>query len=125
MFVQDNTMYVAGTKSVKDALDDVLIPMQLTRFSDRYISAATMAKETKPDRVVGHSLGGAVALELGPKIGAKTETYGAPVISLKKSDDRHAHWGDPIAILDRGATRTVRLGNPHSYSGYKGSSRKP
>ena len=114
-----DTLFVAGTKSLQDVWDDIKIPFGLTSFSDRY-QQADRVLEANPQirRVVGHSLGGAVALELAqnhPRIGS-TETYGAPVFSCEGSDQRNRHWLDPVAMLDSGADTTVPRGfNPHSY----------
>ena len=67
-------------------------------------------------RVVGHSLGGAVTLELqraNPNL--KTVTYGAPVISLS-GGERHRALFDPVAMFDFGATTELPRGiNPHGY----------
>ena len=69
-------------------------------------------------RVVGHSLGGAVALELAknhPRL-KETETHGAPVFSFEGSSQRHRHWLDPVAMMDSGADTTVPQElNSHSY----------
>ena len=114
-----DTLFVAGTKSLQDVWDDLKIPFGLTSFSDRY-KQADRVLEANPQirRVVGHSLGGAVALELAknhPRLRA-TETYGAPVFSFEGSDQRHRHWLDPVAMLDSGADTTVPQElNPHSY----------
>jgi hypothetical protein len=75
------------------------------------------------DRVVGHSLGGSVALQLQKdKDIPFSRTYGAPVVDLnpfQKNVERYRHPLDPFSILDRGASN-VMTSNPytHSYAGY-------
>ena len=114
------TLYVAGTKSIRDVWDDLKIPLGLTSLSHRY-GEADRVLDASPQikRVVGHSLGGAVALELQkshPQLNLQSETYGAPVMSLSGSNQRHRHWLDPVAIFDWGAQTTLQEGlNPHSY----------
>jgi pimeloyl-ACP methyl ester carboxylesterase len=63
---------------------------------------------------VGHSLGGSVVLEMQkqyPDRTFKTTTYGAPVKSITTPDNidnkRFRNIGDPISILDRGATNAI------------------
>ena len=100
--------------------DDLKIPLGLTSWSQRY-GEADRVLDASPQirRVVGHSLGGAVALELQnshPQLKLQSETYGAPVLSLSGSSQRHRHWLDPVSILDFGAQTTLHQGlNPHSY----------
>ena len=65
VYTEGSTMYVAGTKSLQDVFDDLKIPFGLTALSQRYKDAErTLSAMPQLSRVVGHSLGGAVALEL-------------------------------------------------------------
>ena len=65
VWTEGSTMYVAGTKSAGDVWGDLKIPLGLTSWSQRYKDAErTLQAMTQVSRVVGHSLGGAVALEL-------------------------------------------------------------
>ena len=120
VFLHKDTLYVAGTRwdHPHDLLDDLSIPLHLMTSSQRYQDAlAAVTPTTK--RVVGHSLGGAVALELQKRKGLKSITYGAPVISGSSSSDRRKHPGDPFAMFDWGAKSIPSSGwNPHSFSGY-------
>ena len=67
-------------------------------------------------RIVGHSLGGAVSLELGKqRPDLKTRTYGAPVVSMT-GGERYRSAGDPVSASDWGAKTTAPTSlNPHSY----------
>jgi hypothetical protein len=113
------TLYVAGTKSLRDMWGDLKIPFWPTSCSKRY-QKADRVLDASPQirRVVGHLLGGAVALELQrshPQLNLASETYGAPIASLSGSGQRHRHWLDPVAIFDWRADTTLPQGlNPHS-----------
>jgi len=115
VFTQGSTMYIAGTKSARDVADDLLIPLGLTAHGQRYADAEAHLKPSIT-RVVGHSLGGSVALELASKHGLESEVYGTPVLSLAPSAKRHRHNWDPISMFDRGASSTSSPSwNPHGY----------
>ena len=78
----------------------------------------------KVKHLVGHSMGGNVALELqkeNPIL--KSTTYGAAVWQpfSTKQGDRYRHGGDPFSMLDRGAKTIGSSWNPvsaHSFDGY-------
>ena len=78
----------------------------------------------KVKHLVGHSMGGNVALELqkeNPNL--KSTTYGAAVWQpfSTKQGDRYRHGGDPISMLDRGAKTIGSSWNPlsaHEFTGY-------
>ena len=61
-----DTLYVAGTHSLRDVLDDTLIPLHLVRNSQRYQQAlaALQSANGRVKYLSGHSLGGAVAAVL-------------------------------------------------------------
>ena len=88
-YVAGDSLFLAGTKSARDVWDDLKIPFGMTNRSQRYEDANRVLKANPQiRRIVGHSLGGAVALELQkehPEM--KTVTYGAPVIfSLRRRE---------------------------------------
>ena len=118
VFVSGETEYIAGTKSFGDVIDDAAIPLGMTARTTRYRDASrTLVANPKIRRVIGHSLGGAVALQLQkdhPTL--KSTTYGAPVFSFSGSSERRRSLGDPISMLDFGARETApTTWNPHSY----------
>jgi len=117
VFKQGDTMYIAGTRlpSPSDIVDDLMIPLGLTSHGHRYADAE---KQLNPQikRVVGHSLGGSVALELAKNHNLRSEVYGTPALSFEPSATRHRHDWDLVSIFDRGASSTPSPGwNPHSY----------
>lgn len=87
-----------------------------TRSTPRGRAAETMFQMYRPGRVVGHSLGGAVALDLAEDHSVAAETYGAPVVSFNSSSHRHRDYLDPVSMFDFGAVN--RLSFPHSFRGY-------
>ena len=133
-----DTLYIAGTHSLRDVLDDALIPLHLVRNSQRYQQAlaALQRADGRVKYLSGHSLGGAVAAvlqedavagRLGPKYRGFREvrTYGAPLLHSDQIPNLHAYrraW-DPISALDSGAaTTSAPTWNPHSYNGYNRTS---
>ena len=76
-------------------------------------------------RVVGHSLGGSVALELAKNKGIElSRTFGAPVADTnffkRGSNERFRHPLDPVSIFDRGATwGGIVADQPHTYGGFR------
>jgi pimeloyl-ACP methyl ester carboxylesterase len=118
-YVAGDTLYVAGTKfnGPRDVWDDLKIPFGLTNRSQRYEDASRVLKAMPQiKRIVGHSLGGAVALEIQKtRPDLKSVTYGAPLFTAS-AGERYKTVLDPIAMFDVGATTTVQRGlNPHSY----------
>ena len=118
-----------GTKAGEKASD-------LTKYMTKDLGDSTkihryeQAKEElekqgdKVKHLVGHSMGGNVALELqkeDPSL--KSTTYGAAVWQPFSTEqgDRYRHGGDPISMLDRGAKTIGSSWNPvsaHAFTGY-------
>jgi pimeloyl-ACP methyl ester carboxylesterase len=132
-YAYGNTLYIAGSHTAKDWYDDVTkVPVWGDlRNATRY-QQAEKALKANPNitNVVGHSLGGSVALELQKNhAGLSSRTYGAPVWDPLGRDrsggahvDRYRNFLDPVSILDRSATNSVKW-NPldsksltHDYS---------
>ena len=99
-YPEGDTLYVAGTKSIRDVWDDLKIPFGLTSWSQRY-GDADRVLDASPQirRVVGHSLGGAVALEL------QNRTH--------SSTSRARLTGRP-SVRSRGAVRDIDTGSTPS-----------
>ena len=117
VYVHGDQLFVAGTSSLGDAVDDTGIPFGMTSRSQRGIDVdKVLQKMPQIRRVVGHSLGGAVALDVqGRRPELKTTTYGAPVASFQ-GGERYRHYGDPVSALDFGAHNSAPKGlNPHNY----------
>jgi pimeloyl-ACP methyl ester carboxylesterase len=109
-------MYVAGTRTLRDWAFNVAIPFGMTRNLDRYASVMNHIEANNISRIVGHSMGGSVALEAGRSLpGVDVTTYGAPVISSTPGD-RHRDTLDPFSAFDLGAT-THGLMLPHTFKG--------
>ena len=122
--VQGDTMYIAGTSNLKDVYDDITkIPFFGTITDSTRYNQAKTALDLNPNitKIVGHSLGGSVALEFqknNPKY--NTTTYGAPVLQIgSKQGNRYRFPFDPVSYLDNGAITVDKINiNPHSYSNY-------
>ena len=120
------SMIIKGTSSAQDVWDDLKIPFHMTEQSDRYQQAENvylqLVNQGLPvDTVIGHSLGGSVALQLAKNYGLESRTYAAPVLDLNpfQKTDRYRYMLDPVSVLDRGANTSWSLRmNPHSYGGF-------
>ena len=129
------TEFVKGSTTATDWYDDFTkFPFGNTANSERYNQAWSayndLSASGQPvDRIVGHSLGGAVALEMANNLRKKgknveTRTYGAPVLDLmprafqKNAPERYRHPLDPVSIADRGAKWGSVKAYPHSYTGF-------
>ena len=131
------TLYIAGTKSFQDAVDDVKLPFYQTRNTKRYKDVDKFIKDYAIDidgktnygikNIVSHSLGSAVGQQINDDYGSifQTRSYGAPFISRQRPDDtgqnlRIRGSNDVVSMFDRGAI-TIPKGslNPldnHSYA---------
>ena len=122
------TEYVKGSSTARDWFDDVsLIPFGQTAHAQRYKQAEKAYNDLQASgqpvkRIVGHSLGGSVALEMQKTHNIpSSRTFGAPVLDFnsRQNPERYRHPLDPFSVLDRGATWGRMALNPHSYSGYE------
>lgn len=110
-------MYIAGTSSFRDVTDDALLPIGEVQKTQRYVMAVNQFEHAEEPvlRVVGHSLGGAVALALANRYNLAYDVYANPGVSWRRDPHRHRARFDPISILDRGASSSSsRTWNPHA-----------
>ena len=154
-YVEDNKLYIAGSHTPTDWFDDVtkipqwgdvpggLIPivdMMNTWWVMKFLGTGDLRQAArykagqedllsnkKIDWVGGHSLGGAVALQLQkdyPNRVKKTVTWGAPVwdpFGRQKKEigqenvDRYSNKGDLVSIFDNSARKTNHP-NPLDYA---------
>ena len=127
--IDGDTLYVAGTKNLKDWYDDITkLPFGLTKHADRYKDAEKALKENPQIKnLVSHSLGSSVSDELRkqhPDKESKLKAlYGSPFIDFgnKKHENRFRHRGDLISMFDSGSKVVGGSFNPlkaHEYSNY-------
>ena len=127
-----HTLYVKGTVDAQDWWDDFTkVPAwgdlrESRRYKDaeRAYDFFTQRGEAI-DRVVGHSLGGSVALELQKNKAIDfSRTFGAPVLDPnpmhRGTVERVRHPLDPVSVLDRGAKWGPLMAYPHTYTGFTG-----
>ena len=111
-----DTLYVSGSSSLRDWQHNVLIPLGQVRQTPRYSQAVTYLSLYGPrvTRVVGHSLGAAVATALAADYGLTAVRYNRPGVSWERDVSSHRHAFDLVSVLDRGAQTTYST-HPHSY----------
>ena len=132
-----NKLFIAGTKDPIDFLDDLKLPFNNTlnlttrgRTADAYYRS-----HGEIDTLIGHSLGGSVALSLekqykkegnNPYGIVQSKTFGSPTVSANftnKNLNIIIYFGDPISALDFGRTTVMpSMGfrwknSAHSYKG--------
>lgn len=73
------SLYIPGTRSFHDVMDDLTIPFGALKFTKAYDDAKRAFLRNTPGRVVGHSLGAAVAAELSKRYAVYDVGYGSPV----------------------------------------------
>jgi hypothetical protein len=127
------TMYIRGSQTGRDWYDDFFrVPAwgeshDIEMYDNASKAYDKLLSEGKPvDRVVGHSLGGSVALQLQKDRDIPlSRTFGAPVLDFdpgvthKVLAERYRHPLDPVSVLDRNATWGPLKGYPHMYGGFK------
>ena len=126
------TMYVKGTVDAQDWWDDFTkIPVwgnlhESRRYKDSERAYNDLLQKGFPiDRVVGHSLGGAVALQQqADKNIDFSRTFGAPVMDIagifhRGTVERYRHPLDPVSIFDRGATWGGLQAYSHTYGSFQ------
>ena len=135
-FVDRNVEYIAGTNPFdpRDLLDDLMIPLNMTRYGHRFEQAEkTLQEHPEVTRLVGHSLGAATSSALQKMYYGKRDLhvvgYGSPelkVSSLPTPDTvQFRHGGDPISGLDGEAMSIGSSLNPFVAHNYEGYAEKP
>jgi hypothetical protein len=146
-YTHGTTTYIAGSHTARDWWDDVTkIPFWGDSHNIYRMRMAQKALAANPQttRVVGHSLGGAVALQAqkdNPKLASRT--YGAPVWDPFFGTDnqergygifdkaqgkpggveRYRSFGDPVSFFDGSAKSSMpgkealSMSGPHAYQG--------
>jgi hypothetical protein len=130
------SLYIKGSSTPTDFAEDLtMIPFNRTNQSERYQQAMRtyddlLHRGNEVKRVVGHSLGGSVALEMQKNLAKKgmkidSRTFGAPVDDktpfgryFGQKQERYRHPADVVSVLDRSAQWGNWKANPHSYRGF-------
>jgi len=131
LYINNNKLYIAGTSSLRDVYDDLKIPFQLTRYSQRYKDAEKVLRNNPDiDTLIGHSLGSSVSLELNKNHynKYKTRNYSSPVFDMFKNNsvnDKNLRFKtnyDIISMFDKNAINiskpSINPLNLHSYENY-------
>jgi len=117
--VKGDTMYIAGTHSMRDVITDISIPFGMIERTERYRQARDiLAKNPDVTTVVGHSLGGIIAEHLVKNSShLSAVSYSAPSISNYRNVEYRRNYLDPISGLNISAasTRYSLRRNPHGY----------
>jgi hypothetical protein len=115
--IQDNKLFIAGTRDMGDVLDWTKLPMNTFNKSKIYKNAEkALIDNPEITQVIGHSAGGSAALQLEKDYhnkGLTSITYSAPVFSIAdtkqvvgKQEDkpmRFFHPGDLVSSMDMNA----------------------
>ena len=116
--------FIAGTRDFpRDHIDDITLQMNGTLNKTKRGRDADMyyRSHNEIDTVIGHSLGGSVALALekqykkegnNPYGLIQSKTFGAPIISgsFSGTNPNRIRWaGDPISALDFNSTTAPQL----------------
>lgn len=117
-----DSLFIAGTRTAADWIRNASIPFGGVKSFPRY-QAAKRAVHAKITRVVGHSMGGSVAIALAQSMPRLSyTTYDAPEFDQFGIDSTHGASGhryrdtlDPVSVFDGGAN-TIGLRTPH-YAG--------
>jgi len=118
-YIWGDTLYIAGSHTARDWFDDVTkVPFWGDlRGAERYQAAEKALKAHKNiRRVIGHSLGGSVALELQKNYkGLASRTYGAPVWDPLGQDymkygkvERYNNLFDPVSMFDKSVNSSFK-----------------
>ena len=142
MYKTGKTLYISGTTGkdgsiTRDILDDLIhLPSRSAERTEKYKDAIKMLEQSPEiTRLVGHSLGSAVANTLDQNFPNRFETtvYATPAVKPKrkqgeKQDPRHRDFrnpNDPVSMLDGYAiTSDFNETNPivaHGFANFAGN----
>ena len=140
LYKTGKTLYISGTTGkdgsiTRDILDDLIhLPSRSAERTEKYKDAIKMLEQSPEiTRLVGHSLGSAVANTLDQNFPNKYETtvYATPAVKPKrkgKQDPKHRDWrnpNDPVSALDGYAiTSDFNDPNPivsHGFANFAGN----
>ena len=121
-----NTLFIAGTRNLKDVSQWPKIPLFKTKDSNIYnIAKKYLDEHPNIANLVGHSYGGSAALQFQKDNNKyETRTYGAPVFDPIPRNpwhkpQRYCNRVDPVCSADLGAEKQEHLTNfnlnTHSY----------
>ncbi len=128
VYIHGDTLYIAGSHTWRDVFDDLTkVPFYGdVRESERYQQAEKALKENPQIKhVIGHSLGGTVALELEKNYPDRVEwsrTYGAPVLDITTEHEmdprvsRYRNLFDGFSVFDNAANVSIKWNPFDSYS---------
>ena len=137
IYQNGSILYIAGTKSLQDAFDDVKLPFYQTRHTKRYKDVDKFIKDgtievdgkklTGISDVISHSLGSAVGQQINNDYGNifRSRSYGSPFVSGQRPEDtgtnlRIRKAGDVVSMFDNATINLNRSSlNPldnHSYA---------
>ena len=136
IYQNGSILYIAGTKSFSDAIDDLKLPFYQTRNTKRYkdvdkfIQDGTIEVDGKKltgiTDVISHSLGSSVGAQINKDYGNifRSRSYGSPFVSSQRPEDTGTNLRirgskDVVSMFDGGSI-TIPKGslNPlynHSY----------
>jgi hypothetical protein len=116
MYLSPNgTLYIAGTSRLQDIGDDIklVLPGQGIGSTFKYREVMQfLEKHKNVKRIVGHSLGGAIAEAIGRQFHLPYTLYNSPVASWEEGKGHHRVFGDWVSLLDMGAQTSW----PHSWN---------
>ena len=121
-YIDNNKLYIAGTRDMQDVMDWPKIPLGNFKNSKIYKNIEPVFLNNRDiDYIVGHSAGGSAALELENNFKKDRQitsvTYNAPVFERGDPDKvfnedmrplRFAIAGDPVSMFDMNARTTFK-----------------